>query len=80
MICQWILTSFTRTLELVEAKVAEGGQYNLSEFSVTKLISPANLELIGNLSGCEAVRRDVPCDDLCYHAKYRSSSPALLVV
>ena len=75
--CQWILTSFTRTLELVEAKVAEGGQYNLSEFSVAKLISPANLELIGNLSGCEAVRRDVPCDDLCYHAKYRSSSSPL---
>ena len=61
-----------RTLELVEAKVAEGGQYNLSSFSVAKLISPANLELIGNLSGCEAVRRDVSCDDLCYHAKFRS--------
>ena len=63
---------YLRTLELVEAKVAEGGQYNLSSFSVTKLISPANLELIGNLSGCEAARRSADCSDLCHHAKYRS--------
>ena len=29
------------------AKVREGGEYNLSAFSVGELISPANLELIG---------------------------------
>jgi hypothetical protein len=34
-------------LELVEAKVKEGSRYNLTAFTVTNLISPANLELIG---------------------------------
>ena len=63
---------YLRTLELVEAKVREGGQYNLSSFSVGKLISPANLELIGNLSGCEAARRSADCSDLCHQARYRS--------
>ena len=59
-------------MELVEAKVKEGGHYNLSTFSAAKLISPANLELIGNLSGCEALRREADCEDICFHAKYRS--------
>ena len=63
---------YLRTLELVQAKVQEGGRYNLSTFSVSKLISPANLELIGNLSGCETVRRFADCEDLCFHSKYRS--------
>lgn len=63
---------YLRTLELVQAKVQEGGHYNLSTFSVSKLISPANLELIGNLSGCETVRRFGDCEDLCFHSKYRS--------
>ena len=30
------------------SKVREGGEYNLSAFSVGELISPANLELIGD--------------------------------
>ena len=63
---------YIRTLELVEAKVREGGRYNLSSFSLAKLISPANLDLIGNLSGCEAVRRFADCDDLCFHSRYRA--------
>ena len=53
------------------AKVSEGGRYNLSSFSAASLISPANLELIGNLSGCEAVRRTADCSDLCFHSKFR---------
>ena len=36
-----------RTLDLVEAKVREGGKYNLTQFTVHQLISPANIELIG---------------------------------
>ena len=63
---------YQRTLEIVEAKVKEGAKYNLSTFSAAKLISPANLELIGNLSGCEALRREADCEDICFHAKYRS--------
>ena len=56
----------------MEAKVKEGGNYNLTTFSAAKLISPANLELIGNLSGCEALRREADCEDICFHSKYRS--------
>ena len=52
-----MIPGWSRTLELVEAKVKEGAQYNISTFSLDKLISPANLELIRNLSGCEAARR-----------------------
>jgi len=64
---------YHRTLDLVEAKVAQGGNYNLSApFSVHNLISPANIELIGNLSGCEAHRRDIDCEDICFHSVYRS--------
>ena len=53
--------------------------YAASDFSYSDLISPANLQLIANLSGCEAHRKRleddgaVPCDeDLCFHAKFRS--------
>ena len=63
---------YQRTLELVEAKVREGGQYNLTAFTVGRLISPANLELIGNLSGCEALRREADCQDVCFHSRFRS--------
>ena len=56
----------------MEEKVKEGGNYNLTTFSAAKLISPANLELIGNLSGCEALRREADCEDICFHSKYRS--------
>ena len=62
---------YIRTLELVETKVKEGAEYNLSTFSLDRLISPANLELIGNLSGCEAARRFADCEDLCYHSQFR---------
>ena len=35
-------------MDLVEAKVREGGKYNLTQFTVHQLISPANIELIGS--------------------------------
>ena len=41
------LSLILRTLDLVESKVKEGGKYNLTQFSVHQLISPANIELIG---------------------------------
>ena len=43
-------------------------------FRYEDLVSPSNLELIANLSGCEAHRaaREVNCtQDLCFHLKYR---------
>jgi len=65
---------YHRTLDLVEDKVREGKEYtNISTFSIVNLISPANLELIGNLSGCEAHRRHIDCEDVCFQTKYRSA-------
>lgn len=40
----------------------QGGEYNnLTVFTAKELISPANLELIGNISGCESHRREADC-------------------
>ena len=50
---------FERTLDLVAEKVKSGLQYNstsFSNFTYQDLVSPYNLELIGNLSGCQAHR------------------------
>ena len=68
---------FERTLEIVAKKVKEGIQHDNDDdtsFSYQDLVSPSNLELIANLSGCEAHRaeREVTCEDMCFHSKYRS--------
>ena len=69
---------YERTLDLVAEKVKKSLQGQLSKVSSTNftyedLVSPVNLELIANLSGCEAHRRQINCSqDLCYHAKYRA--------
>ncbi|XP_059088461.1 peroxidasin-like isoform X1 [Tigriopus californicus] len=69
---------YERTLELVAKKIHEErtdySQDNLATFKYEDLISPANLEVIANMSGCEAHRasRQTNCTDMCFHAKYRS--------
>lgn len=66
---------FERTLELVADKVRAKNSLNAEEFQYEDLVSPFNLELIANVSGCEAhrVSREVNCSlDMCFHAKYRS--------
>ncbi len=69
---------FERTLELVARRVQDetgSGFKEAGNFSYSDLVSPANLELIANLSGCEAHRakREVNCsEDMCFHAKYRT--------
>jgi peroxidase len=69
---------YERTLELVAKKTYgsnEDWKKQSSNFSYTDLVSPGNLELIANLSGCEAHRakRDLKCtQDMCFHAKYRA--------
>lgn len=66
---------YERTLELVAQKVREGYEGQQDQFSYQDLVSPANLELIANISGCESHRteREVNCeDDLCFHLKYRA--------
>ena len=63
---------------LLHLQVRAGGRYNLSTHSPSLqagLVSPANLELITQLSGCEGVRDwsgAGECEDLCHHQRYRS--------
>ena len=40
---------------------------------MTDLWSPIQSHLTGNLSGCEALRREADCSDLCFHSKFRSA-------
>ena len=70
---------YERTLELVAEKVREkeslSESANNDNFSYEDLISPTNLQLIANTSGCEAHRaaREINCtQDMCFHSKYRA--------
>ena len=67
---------YERTLEIVAGKVYEQNQDLSKEsknFTYKDLLSPVNLELLANLSGCEAHRKTTNCSqDLCYHSKYRA--------
>ena len=45
------------------------------DFSYEDLLSPTNLQLMANMSGCEAHRAvsEINCtQDICFHSKYRS--------
>ncbi|KAF2349212.1 VWFC domain, partial [Trinorchestia longiramus] len=61
-----------QTLAIVYRHVEDGMQFNLTKFSYQDLLSPENLELLTNLSGCLAHRRTVSCNDMCFHLKYRT--------
>ena len=66
---------YERTLELVARNVRQGANFSsLNNFAYEDLISPANLELIANMSGCESHRaaREVNCTDMCFHSRFRS--------
>ncbi|KAK8739717.1 hypothetical protein OTU49_003162 [Cherax quadricarinatus] len=61
-----------QTLKIVMRHVESGMVFNLTTFSYQDLLSPEKLYLLRNLSGCLAHRRTVYCDDMCFHAKYRT--------
>ncbi|KAG7177543.1 Peroxidasin-like 6, partial [Homarus americanus] len=61
-----------QTLNIVMRHVESGMVFNLTTFSYQDLLSPEKLFLLTNLSGCLAHRRSVYCDDMCFHAKYRT--------
>ena len=45
------------------------------DFSYEDLLSPTNLQLMANMSGCEAHRAvsEINCtQDICFHSKYRA--------
>uniref|UniRef100_A0A2P2HZE6 Peroxidasin-like n=3 Tax=Hirondellea gigas TaxID=1518452 RepID=A0A2P2HZE6_9CRUS len=61
-----------QTLQIVHRHVESGMVFNLTDFNYQGLLSPDNLELLTNLSGCLAHRRTVSCSDMCFHLKYRT--------
>lgn len=42
------------------------------EFSYQEILTPQQLDMIANASGCLAHRRVPDCKDMCFHSKYRT--------
>lgn len=63
---------YERTLLIIKRHVESGAQFNLSEFSYSDVLSPAQLESIANLSGCLSHRHHVRCSEMCFHSRYRT--------
>ena len=69
---------YERTLEIVAEKVYNEQNEidfvkHVSNFTYDDLLSPVNLELLANLSGCLSHRRHVNCSqDICTHRKFRT--------
>ena len=78
---------YERTLDLVAARLSSvedvespsSPSASAAGFAYSDLISTTNLELIANLSGCEAHRRRLEAEesaceqDLCFHSKFRQA-------
>lgn len=43
-----------------------------SGFTYQEILSPRQIELIANLSGCMEHQLMVNCSDMCFHTKYRT--------
>ena len=78
---------YERTLDLVAARLSSvedvespSSPSASAGFAYRDLISATNLELIANLSGCEAHRRRLEAEesaceqDLCFHSKFRQAA------
>ena len=70
---------YERTLDLVAAKLTsmedvESSSPSAAGFAYRDLISATNLELIANLSGCEAHRRGPPTKDVSFDPSSLSQS------
>lgn len=66
---------YERTLVNIRNRIDAGAKINgkISDFSYTELLSPEHLDLIAQLSGCNAHRIIPNCtENMCYHLKYRS--------
>lgn len=64
---------FERTLVNIRKHVDKGMTSNVTDdFNYKELLSPEQLELIAQLSGCMVHRLTRNCSDMCFHSKYRS--------
>lgn len=66
---------YERTLYHIRKRLESGGKIHaqMSDFNYNELLSFEHLELIAQLSGCNAHRITPNCtDNMCYHLKYRT--------
>lgn len=64
---------YERALAVVRRHIESGHQFNVTrEFSYEDALSPQQLDLIANASGCLTHRRKPDCNDMCFHSKYRT--------
>lgn len=63
---------YEQTLRLIQQHVSSGLKFDLSTFTYDSILSPAHLQLISELSGCNVHREDPNCNDMCFHNKYRT--------
>ncbi|XP_054274117.1 peroxidasin-like isoform X2 [Macrosteles quadrilineatus] len=64
---------YERTLVNIRRHIQSGLKVNLTQdFSYADILSPQQLQLVANLSGCMEHQAAVNCSDMCFHAKYRT--------
>uniref|UniRef100_A0A1B6E548 Uncharacterized protein n=2 Tax=Clastoptera arizonana TaxID=38151 RepID=A0A1B6E548_9HEMI len=64
---------FERTLVNIRRHIQSGLKVNTSkEFDYKDLLTPQQLQLVANLSGCMEHQASVNCSDMCFHSKYRT--------
>lgn len=65
---------YERTLLNIRKHIDGGASIssNMSEFNYKDILSPAHLDLVAQLSGCQAHRIIPNCTNMCFHLKYRS--------
>lgn len=44
----------------------------VADFSYNDILSPQQLQLVANMSGCMEHQAAVNCSDMCFHTKYRT--------
>lgn len=63
---------YEQSLRLIKRYVGSGLSMDLKEFEYEDLLSPAHLQMVSELSGCNVHHEEPTCHDMCYHAKYRT--------
>ncbi|CAH0386545.1 unnamed protein product [Bemisia tabaci] len=64
---------FERTLFYIRKHVTSGRKMNITDdFKYEDVLSPVQVELIANMSGCMTHQVKTNCSDLCFHTKYRT--------
>ncbi|KAK6627574.1 hypothetical protein RUM44_010052 [Polyplax serrata] len=64
---------YERTLYLIRKQVEIGMKVQPgNDFSYKDILSPEQLTIIANLSGCMVHRPAINCSDMCFHGKYRT--------